>query len=300
MREFPISRSPRLAPGSSRNPTRSARRASDPRTDRADRTVEQIGGLVVAQPEHLGGDERRPPIVVELGEQVVELGDLTRHRQCRGFVGEAPLEPASAPPPPGRVDADPPGDREDPVAGRTIGPVPVQRSDRPLERLLGEVVGGVRIAEIPTHLPHVALGLGDEALQSSVVAVTRGDEELRQVIHGNSQSGAAGQSAGTVSPPRSTMTSMGTSMECLSARELISAAVDDELPAAELQLLDEHLEGCPLCRGYAERVSALTRVVRLRGVEALPDLTPRVLDRARPPGSAAAAGCDRRWRGWRW
>ena len=76
---------------------------------------------------------------------------------------------------------------------------------------------------------------------------------------------------------------MVTSLECMSARELISAAVDDELPAAELRLLDDHLEGCPLCRGYAERVSALTRTVRLRGVEPLPDLTARVLDRARPP-----------------
>ena len=87
----------------------------------------------------------------------------------------------------------------------------------------------------------------------------------------------------------------------MSARELISAAVDDELPAAELRLLDEHLEGCPLCRGYAERVSALTRAVRLRGVEPLPDLTARVLDRARPPRlgprwlAATGAGVGGAW-----
>jgi predicted anti-sigma-YlaC factor YlaD len=74
-----------------------------------------------------------------------------------------------------------------------------------------------------------------------------------------------------------------TCVECMSARELISAAVDDELPPVERRILDEHLEGCPLCRGYAERVSALTRSVRLRGVEPIPDLTARVLDRARPP-----------------
>jgi predicted anti-sigma-YlaC factor YlaD len=69
----------------------------------------------------------------------------------------------------------------------------------------------------------------------------------------------------------------------LPARDLISAAVDDELPVAELRLLDEHLRGCSLCRGYAERVSALTRTVRLRRVDTVPDLTARVLDRARPP-----------------
>ena len=73
------------------------------------------------------------------------------------------------------------------------------------------------------------------------------------------------------------------SMECMSARVSISAAVDDELTASEQRLLDEHLAGCPLCRGYAERVSALTRSMRLRGAEPLPDLTARVLDRARPP-----------------
>jgi predicted anti-sigma-YlaC factor YlaD len=93
------------------------------------------------------------------------------------------------------------------------------------------------------------------------------------MIHRNSQS------AGTGPPPESTITSV----ECTSARELISAAVDDELPTADLESLDEHLDGCPLCRAYAERVSALTRTVRLRGVGAVPDLTARVLDRARPP-----------------
>ncbi|MGH9132691.1 MAG: zf-HC2 domain-containing protein [Ilumatobacteraceae bacterium] len=72
-------------------------------------------------------------------------------------------------------------------------------------------------------------------------------------------------------------------MECLAARELISSAVDDELPAADGRQLDEHLAGCPLCRGYAERVSMLTRAVRLRGVEPMPDLASRVLERARPP-----------------
>jgi predicted anti-sigma-YlaC factor YlaD len=72
-------------------------------------------------------------------------------------------------------------------------------------------------------------------------------------------------------------------MECMSARVSISAAVDDELTASEQRLLDDHLAGCPLCLGYAERVSALARSMRLRVVEPLPDLSARVLDRARPP-----------------
>ncbi len=56
----------------------------------------------------------------------------------------------------------------------------------------------------------------------------------------------------------------------LSARELISAAVDDELPAAELRLLDEHLEGCPLCRGVRGAGLGAHRAVRLRGSSRCP------------------------------
>ena len=69
------------------------------------------------------------------------------------------------------------------MPGGALGPVPVQRSDGALERLLGEVVGGVGIAEVTAHPPHVALRLGDEPLQGGVVAVTRRDQELGQVIH---------------------------------------------------------------------------------------------------------------------
>ena len=81
-----------IAPGSSRNPTRSARaRATRERIVPIGQSS-RLGRLVVAQPEHLGGDERGPPIAIELGEQVVELGDLARHRESspagrRGAAG---------------------------------------------------------------------------------------------------------------------------------------------------------------------------------------------------------------------
>ena len=87
------------------------------------------------------------------------------------------------------------------MAGRAVGPVAVQRSDGALERLLSEVVGGVGIAEIPAHLPDVALGLGDESLQGVVVAVTRADQELGQVIHRRQSIGAISQSAPSLDRP---------------------------------------------------------------------------------------------------
>lgn len=66
-------------------------------------------------------------------------------------------------------------------------------------------------------------------------------------------------------------------------RELISAVVDDEATVAERTAVEQHLEGCAPCRIHADRVAVLTRTVRLRPAEAVPDLTTNVLDRARPP-----------------
>ncbi|CAN5565315.1 zf-HC2 domain-containing protein [soil metagenome] len=70
---------------------------------------------------------------------------------------------------------------------------------------------------------------------------------------------------------------------CAHVRELVSAAADDEITRHERVVVDSHLERCPACRTHAERVAALTRQVRLRPAPAVPDLTARVIDRARPP-----------------
>jgi predicted anti-sigma-YlaC factor YlaD len=64
---------------------------------------------------------------------------------------------------------------------------------------------------------------------------------------------------------------------------LVSASIDGELLSADERALDGHLAGCATCRGYAERLAALTRRVRLRSASGAPDLVDRVLDRARPP-----------------
>jgi predicted anti-sigma-YlaC factor YlaD len=71
-------------------------------------------------------------------------------------------------------------------------------------------------------------------------------------------------------------------MDCISARELISAAADDELAPSQRHLLDGHLDHCADCSLHADRVAGLTRLVRLRPAEPVPDLVLRVLDRARP------------------
>jgi len=72
-------------------------------------------------------------------------------------------------------------------------------------------------------------------------------------------------------------------LSCQTARELVSAAADDELRGADRLRLADHLDGCPECDAYAEQVAQLTRQVRLRRIVPEPDFVERVLARSRPP-----------------
>jgi predicted anti-sigma-YlaC factor YlaD len=70
---------------------------------------------------------------------------------------------------------------------------------------------------------------------------------------------------------------------CAEARELVSAAADDELAPQEDEGLQAHLERCADCRAYAEDLAALTRSIRVRAVDPRADLTGAILARSRPP-----------------
>lgn len=70
---------------------------------------------------------------------------------------------------------------------------------------------------------------------------------------------------------------------CTEITELASAVIDGEASLDEQRLHDLHLRGCAACRAHADRLASLTRQVRLRAAEPVPDLAGRVLDRARPP-----------------
>lgn len=72
-------------------------------------------------------------------------------------------------------------------------------------------------------------------------------------------------------------------MRCPSARELVSAAADDELTPDEEQRLAAHLDSCADCAAYADRLASLTRSFRLRSVPRSPDLTGRIMASSRPP-----------------
>lgn len=70
---------------------------------------------------------------------------------------------------------------------------------------------------------------------------------------------------------------------CEEARELASAAADDELDRDERHRLDVHVSGCDDCAAYVEQLATLSRTLRLRAVAVDPAFPTRVLDRARPP-----------------
>jgi hypothetical protein len=63
-------------------------------------------------------------------------------------------------------------------------------------------------------------------------------------------------------------------MSCDEVHPLISAALDGELPPADLAELSEHLEGCESCRDWQLRAQSLARLTRLGAAEEVPGPDP--------------------------
>src|SRR5215212_6910799 len=80
-------------------------------------------------------------------------------------------------------------------------------------------------------------------------------------------------------------------MQCQNVREAISARLDGEPLGMPLRELDQHVDGCAACAGWADDAALVTRRARLAPAPAMPDLTATVLA-ALPrelPGVGAAA-----------
>lgn len=69
---------------------------------------------------------------------------------------------------------------------------------------------------------------------------------------------------------------------CDTARELISARLDGEATGDERHLLEAHLHHCAACRSHADALDELTRGLRVRPAEDMPDLVATVTARVRP------------------
>lgn len=73
-------------------------------------------------------------------------------------------------------------------------------------------------------------------------------------------------------------------MNCVAAREALSAILDGERPAVDGDPLDEHLRRCPACRGWYDTATDLDRATRVAPAEETgPDLVGPVLDQVKLP-----------------
>ncbi|MFD2419185.1 zf-HC2 domain-containing protein [Amycolatopsis pigmentata] len=61
-------------------------------------------------------------------------------------------------------------------------------------------------------------------------------------------------------------------MDCATAREAISATLDDEEPGVEVAALDSHLQECPGCTAWRDEAAAVTRLARLGSASEAPDV----------------------------
>lgn len=68
-------------------------------------------------------------------------------------------------------------------------------------------------------------------------------------------------------------------MPCTEVREHLSAALDGEARDGLPSGVPEHLGGCGACREFDKRAGALTRQLRVRSLEEVPNLTGRILER---------------------
>jgi predicted anti-sigma-YlaC factor YlaD len=85
-------------------------------------------------------------------------------------------------------------------------------------------------------------------------------------------------------------------VSCTDVREHLSARLDREEPSELPGWMAEHLEDCAACREFDERGAVLTRQLRIHALEAVPDLTARIIGRvgADSNAGAAVAGENRR------
>jgi predicted anti-sigma-YlaC factor YlaD len=248
-------------------------RPRDPGSDGADGASDHLGGLVVAQAQHLGEYERGLSIGFEPRDQIIQFHLIIVGWLGKWLQGQTSIQLSPPGSSPGGIGTGTPSDGEDPMASRALGPVPVQRTDGTLVGLLGQIIHRIGVTQIPAHVPDLGAGFVDEALECVLIAVAGVHEQAGQVVH------PVSIAAGTSEPIGSTVTCM----QCEPFRELISAAIDDELSPSQRWRLDTHLESCAPCATQFDAFSDLTRRIRVRPAEPVPDLAARVMDRARPP-----------------
>lgn len=70
--------------------------------------------------------------------------------------------------------------------------------------------------------------------------------------------------------------------ECRVAREVWSAHVDGEASAFEWRAANRHIDGCEACAAWCDATAAITRRLRVRPADPVPDLSASILARVHP------------------
>lgn len=243
------------------------------------------------QTEHLSEHEGVAAVLAQPVEYVVEhdaIRGVRRRERADATTGDRIVEhrcvaTATSLGAPSVIDADATGDGEEPPARWALGAIAMQRSHRAFVHLLSQIVGVAGVTEVAAQLPHVALGLGHEPFERAAIAISRVEQQSRQVIH-----------PAIILAPGNRFTGSNDlcfverddrhipEIACEDAHVLLSAASDGEATRDERTALDVHLGGCSDCTTLAERVALVDRRVRLRPAEPVPDLVMAVTSQVRP------------------
>lgn len=140
-------------------------------------------GLVVAEPEQLGEDERGTTVHLEMREQVVDR-EVAVGGGCGGAAvgGERSVTAALFGAGTQLVDADPASDCENPRAGRRIAAEAAQRRHGSQEGLLNQVVRRLVVDQRRAQPPDILVARRDERIQRTRVTASRCVGEKRQPI----------------------------------------------------------------------------------------------------------------------
>jgi predicted anti-sigma-YlaC factor YlaD len=103
--------------------------------------------------------------------------------------------------------------------------------------------------------------------QGGAVTVARGEEQPRELVHGDRRYW------GEPADPERRLPRM----TCMQIHQAVSARLDGEDPSLDDAAVYAHLAGCASCRAFAHDAEALHRTVRLSSAPAIPDLAPDIL-----------------------
>lgn len=244
------------------------------RADRADGASDDLGGVVVGEADDLGEHDRFPLRVGERGQHLGGLDDAEHvgRGQVACRVGGGVGAPAGAL---AEVfEADVAGDAEHPRLDRSAFPA-AQMGDDAQEGLLGEIVRVADAREVDAEPPDVGLERAQELLQGVAVASLSGGGQPIEIEHA-AEFGISAWNFPSAADHQWVM-------ECGEAREILSARLDDAASRIEIRDSDAHLVTCGDCRQYWDDIAQITRRLRVRDAEPVPDVASVVLARAHPP-----------------